>query len=69
MNIFKNFKKIKLVNKGLKIAKEIKEYLNSTHIDKEMKEIITSLQKDIEKLIKKFPELKDVYLDILEIIK
>ena len=66
MNIFK---KLKIVNKVLKTVKEIKQYLNSTNIDKEMKEIITSLQKDIEKLIKKFPELKDIYLDILEIIK
>lgn len=66
MNIFK---KIKIFNKITKAIKEIKAYLDTTHIDYELKEIINSIKENIEKLIKKFPELKELYLEILEILK
>lgn len=66
MNIFQ---KIKIFNKFLKIIKETKNYFNSTHLDEEMKEIITNLKINFEKLIKKAPELKDAYLFFLGMLK
>lgn len=66
MNIFQ---KIKIFNKFLKIIKETKNYFNSTHLDEEMKEIITNLKTNFEKLIKKAPELKDAYLFFLGMLK
>lgn len=66
MNIFK---KIKVFNKVSKTIKEIKTYLDSTHIDVELRDIISCLKNDIERLVKKFPELKELYSEVLEIIK
>ena len=66
MNIFK---KIKTVNKVTKTIKTVKIYLDSSHVDEELKEIIVSLKADIEKLIKKIPEAKTLIDDILSLIK
>lgn len=66
MNIFK---KIALINKITKKAKAVKKYLDSTHIDDELKEIIASLKSDIQKLINKVPDAKGLVEDLLDIIK
>jgi len=66
MNIFR---KIKIFNKVNKIVKEIKAYFGKTHIDKEMKEIISDLKADFERLIQKAPELKEAYLFLKDLIK
>ena len=66
MNIFQ---KIKLINKITKKVKLVKKYLNQTHLDDELKEIINSLKSDIQRLIEKVPEAKGLIEDLLEILK
>lgn len=66
MNIFQKFK---LLNKISKTVKKIKKYLDSTHIDEELKEIIVSLKADIDRLVKKVPESKTLIDEILSLIK
>lgn len=63
------FQKIKLVNKISKIIKEIKKYLNSTHVDDELKEIFAELKSDILKLVEKIPEIQGLVQDIMVLIK
>ena len=62
MNIFK---KIKLINKVAKAADEIKKFINNTHLDEEISTIINA----VKNLVKKYPELKNAYLTIIEILK
>lgn len=66
MNIFK---KIAIFNKVTRIITQIKDYFERTRLDKEMKEIITSIKSDVEKLIQKAPELKEAYLFIKDLLK
>jgi transcription initiation factor IIE alpha subunit len=66
MNIFK---KIALANKIAKTVKAVKQYLDSTHIDDELKEILLNLKTDIQKLIEKVPETKELVIDIMDLIK
>ena len=66
MNIFQ---KIKFVNKLSKKIKEVKKYLDSTHIDDELKEILTELKSDIQKLTDKIPETKELVYNIADLMK
>lgn len=66
MNIFK---KIALANKIAKTVKAVQKYLDSTHIDEELKEILTALKADIQRLIAKVPEAKAAIDDIMSLIK
>lgn len=66
MNIFK---KIALANKITKTVKAVKKYLDSTHIDEELKEILTALKTDIQRLISKVPEAKKAVEEIMDLIK
>ena len=66
MNIFK---KISLINRILKLVKDLKKYLNDNKITKEIKEKIENVINAVKELGNVFPELKAEIEDIIEIIK
>lgn len=66
MNIFK---KISLINRILKLVKDLKKYLNDNKITKEIKEKIENVINAVKDLGNLFPELKAEIEDIIEIIR
>jgi len=66
MNIFK---KISLINRILKLVKDLKKYLNDNKITKEIKEKIENVINAVKELGNVFPELKAEIEDIIEIIR
>ena len=66
MNIFK---KIALINKISKKVKAVKKYLEYTHIDEELKQLVENLKNDLTKLGSLIPAAKGLIEDILELIK
>ena len=62
-------KKIKLANKISKAIKEIKKFLNETHLDSEIKEGIELIKAGVNKILNKAPQLSVPYNIILEIFK
>ena len=66
MNIFK---KISLINRILKLIKDLKKYLNDNKITKEIKEKIENVINAVKDLGNLFPELKAEIEDIIEIVK
>jgi len=66
MNIFKQFMNYR---KALKKAKEIKKIIKSNSaLENETKLIVNNLKVNVELLVNKFPELKEVYFDCLEVL-
>lgn len=63
MNIFKYFKHVKKIKKIKKILK------NNTELENETKLLINNIKVNVELLSNKIPEIKQVYLDILEELK
>ena len=63
MNIFKYFKYVKKIKKIKKILK------NNTELENETKLLINNIKVNVELLSNKIPEIKEVYLDILEELK
>lgn len=66
MNIFK---KISLINRILKLIKDLKKYLNDNKITKEIKEKIENVINAVKELGNVFPELKAEIEDIIDIIR
>lgn len=66
MNIFK---KISLINRILKLVKDLKKHLNDNKITKEIKEKIENVINAVKDLGNLFPELKAEIEDIIEIIR
>lgn len=66
MNIFK---KISLINRILKLIKDLKKYLNDNKITKEIKEKIENVINAVKDLGNVSPELKAEIEDIIEIVK
>lgn len=64
MNILKQFMAFR---KAMKKVKAIKKIIKSNAaLENETKLLVSNIRVNIELLINKFPELKDVYLDIVE---
>lgn len=63
MNVFKYFKYVKKLKKIKKIIK------NNLELENETKLLINNIKVNIELLANKIPEIKEVYLDILEEIQ
>ena len=63
MNIFKYFKHVQKIKKIKKIIKA------NTVLENDTKLIINNIKVNLELLAGKIPELKEVYLDIVEEIK
>lgn len=63
MNIFKYFKYAKKIKKIKKILK------NNTELENETKLLINNIKVNVELLANKVPEIKEVYLDIIEEIQ
>lgn len=64
MNIIKQFLNFK---KALKKVKAVKKIIKSNqNLENETKLLINNIKVNVELLVNKFPELKDVYLDCLE---
>lgn len=66
MNIIK---KIKIANKISKAVKEIKKFLDETHLDSEIKEGIELIKAGVNKILTKAPQLSVPYNIILDIFK
>lgn len=66
MNIFK---KISLINRILKLIKDLKKYLNDNKITKEIKEKIENVINAVKDLGNVIPELKAEIENIIELIK
>lgn len=60
MNIFKYFKHVSKIKKVKKIIK------NNADLENETKLLINNIKLNVELLIRKIPQLKEIYLDILE---
>lgn len=66
MNIFK---KISLINRILKLVKDLKKYLNDNKITKEIKEKIENVINAVKDLGNVNPKLKTEIENIIELIK
>ena len=66
MNIIK---KIKIANKISKAVKEIKKFLDETHLDDEIKEGVELIKTGVNKILTKAPQLTVPYNIILDIFK
>lgn len=69
INFLANLKNLSNVFVILGVIKQIKEYLDSTHLDEEVIAIISDIKKDFEKLAKKIPAIKEAIPVIIAIIK
>ncbi len=63
LNIFKYFKYAKKIKKIKKIIKA------NTELENETKLLINNIKVNLELLANKVPEIKEVYLDIIEELK
>lgn len=70
MKFFSNlFANLKLMGKVTKIIKDVKNFLDSTHLDEDLKENVENIIKSAKFIVSKVPDLKNAYLNILEILK
>ena len=67
MNIFKKISLLGKIEKALKQAKQLID--ENQGVAKDVKKVIKAIKADVETLIALLPSLKDVYLDILELIR
>ena len=66
--MFNFLKKLSLANRILRAAKSLKELVNANKSD-EVKEGFKLIQKGAEKIADAIPRYKELYLEILEVLK
>lgn len=66
MNIFK---KIQTANRLFKVYSEIKTYIDNNKISTELKEALSALKSDIQRIVKIIPKIEKSVNELMDIIK